>query len=265
MPQITCPNCGTTISLENRRELDFTMIRKATGTRPRTFTELLHITKLSRKTLNIRLKELCAEGILAKEEGMYKLNGASGFGNNGGHLVRGLSRMLDDKRMRTGLMLIALLASFSVSGYVLAMMAIGPSTKVENVAEPQPLGSFTMTLGVNNVSDLYAWQAAISFDSTEVKVAEVNAGEFMKTEFPFFANSTHTDDGLLLLFGSLKGRVAGKSGSGTLATIVFEYYVNGYVAPSIVDQKAGFDTWLRDSTLTPIPGGQALLTLNAVD
>ena len=79
MPQITCPNCGTTINLENRRALDFKLIRSATDKTPRTFTELLHITKLSRKTLNLRLKELCAEGILLKNDGMYSSNGASEF------------------------------------------------------------------------------------------------------------------------------------------------------------------------------------------
>jgi hypothetical protein len=263
MPQITCPNCGTTISLENRREVDFTLIRNAADRHPRTFTELLHITKLSRKTLNLRLKQLCAEGILTKEEGMYKSNGASGFGNNGGHLMKGLSRVFDDRRMRTGLMLAALLVTFSVSGYVLAMM-VAPTTYVEPQAEPKPLGSFVMALNVNNVNDLYGWQAAIVFNSTQIRVAEAKAGDFMKAEYPLFLNSTTTADGLLLLCGSLEGNVQGRTGSGTLATIVFEYYVSNYESPSIVDHWTGFGTWLQNSELADIPGGQTLLNLSVV-
>jgi len=263
MPQITCPNCGTTISLENRREVDFTLIRNATDKRPRTFTELLHITKLSRKTLNLRLKNLCAEGLLTKEEGMYKWNGTSESGNKGGHLVKGLSKMFADRGMRTGLMLIALVASFSVSGYVLAIM-IAPIAYVPPHVEPKALGTLTMALDVNNVNDLYAWQAAIVFKSSQMKVVEAKAGDFIKVEFPLFVNSTDTGDGLLLLFASLMGNVQGKTGSGRLATIVFEYYVNNYEPPLIVDHEAGFDTWLENSALATIPGGQTLLTLNVV-
>jgi hypothetical protein len=261
MPQITCPNCGKTINLENRREVDFTLIRNATDRRPRTFTELLHITKLSRKTLNVRLKDLCAEGILAKEEGMYKSNGASEFGNNGGHLVKGLSRVFDDRRMRAGLMLVVLVASFSLSGYVIAMMA----APHEPHLEPKVLGSFTMALYVSNVKDLYTWQVAIVFNAGQIKVVEANAGDFMKAEYPLFVNSTGTEDGLLLLCGSLIGNVPGKNGSGTLATIVFEYYVDSYELPSIANQtKRGFGTWLDGSSHATILGGQTLLTLNVV-
>jgi len=247
--------------LENRREVDFTLIRNATNRHPRTFTELLHITRLSRKTLNVRLKELCAEGILLKEEGMYKSDGASEYEGKGGHFVKGLSRVFDDKRVRTGFMLVALLASFSVSGYVLAKM-VAPTTYVQPLVEPKALGTFTMALDANNVSDLYAWQAAIVFNSTQMKVTEARASDFMKSEYPLFDNSTTTSDGLLLLFGSLKGQVQGKTGSGTLAIIVFEYYVNNYGLPSIVSQRAGFDTWLEDSTLATILRGESLLVLN---
>lgn len=254
-----CPNCGTTINLENRRDLDFKLIKNATDKHPRTFTELLHITKLSRKTLNLRLKDLCAEGLLIKEEGMYKSNGSSNFGNNGGNIVNGLSRVFADKKIRTGVMLVALLASFSVSGYVLATM-IAPKTYVQNDLQPIALGTFTATLNVNNVSDLYFWQAAITFNSAQMKVIETNPGSFMSVEFPYF-DSANPSQGLLLLAATLKGNATGITGSGTLATIVFEYYIAGYTPPSIISEKAGFDTVLEDSSLAIIPGGQSLLTL----
>jgi PKD repeat protein len=72
-PQITCPYCGNTIGLENRKEVDFEKIMHALGKSPRTFTELLTMTNLPRKTLSLRLKELCASGSIMKDGG-YHLN-----------------------------------------------------------------------------------------------------------------------------------------------------------------------------------------------
>jgi hypothetical protein len=263
MPQITCPNCGTTISLENRREVDFSLIKNATDRRPRTFTELLHITRLSRKTLNNRLKELCAEGILLKQEGMYKLNGASECGNNGEHFMKGLSRVFEDKRLRTGMILIAVLASFSVSGYVLANI-MAPNNYVQPKLNPIALGTFTIALNVNNVTDLYAWQAAIAFNSAQMRVIETSPGNLMSVTFPYF-DSSGPSDGLQLVAATLKGNATGITGTGTLATIVFEYYVTGYTPPSIVSEKAGFNTLLEDSSLAAIPGGQSLLALTPLN
>jgi PKD repeat protein len=73
VPQITCPYCGNTIGLENRKEVDFERIMCAIGKSPRTFTELLTLTNLPRKTLSLRLKELCASGSILKDGG-YHLN-----------------------------------------------------------------------------------------------------------------------------------------------------------------------------------------------
>ncbi|HML01889.1 MAG TPA: PKD domain-containing protein [Candidatus Bathyarchaeia archaeon] len=72
-PQITCPYCGNTIGLENRKEVDFQKIIDALGKSPRTFTELLAMTNLPRKTLSLRLKELSASGSITKDGG-YHLN-----------------------------------------------------------------------------------------------------------------------------------------------------------------------------------------------
>jgi PKD repeat protein len=72
-PQITCPYCGNTIGLENRKQVDFEKIMHALGKSPRTFTELLTMTSLPRKTLSLRLKELCVSGSIVKDGG-YHLN-----------------------------------------------------------------------------------------------------------------------------------------------------------------------------------------------
>lgn len=79
-PQITCPYCGNTIGLENRKEVDFEKIMHALGKSPKTFTELLTLTNLPRKTLSLRLKELRASGSIMKDGG-YRLNPSVVFAN----------------------------------------------------------------------------------------------------------------------------------------------------------------------------------------
>ncbi|MEM2103049.1 MAG: PKD domain-containing protein, partial [Candidatus Bathyarchaeia archaeon] len=72
-PQITCPHCGNTINLENRKEVDYDKILCALNKSPKTFSELLMITDLPRKTLSIRLKDLCSAGTIVKDGG-YRLS-----------------------------------------------------------------------------------------------------------------------------------------------------------------------------------------------
>jgi hypothetical protein len=70
-PQITCPHCGSTINLENRKEVDFEKITYALNNSTKTFTELLEITNLPRKTLSLRLKDLCNSGSIVKDGGYH--------------------------------------------------------------------------------------------------------------------------------------------------------------------------------------------------
>jgi hypothetical protein len=256
MPQITCPNCGLTINLENRKEIDVDMIKDATRREPRTFTELMHITRLPRKTLSLRLKELCETGALVKEEGLYQLNGASeprkSFYMN---FKGGFSRKMD-KRMRIGLMLVSLAICFSASGYVLAMI-VQPTVVAPPVPKPVVIGSFSMDLNVNNVQDLYAWQALVIFNGSELKVLQVAQGDFLPPlGFPYFFNATWMGDDVLLVGGTARANVPGESGSGRLATIVFGYYVSDYKLPKIASEAYYEETLLLDSKLEQIPLGE---------
>jgi PKD repeat protein len=94
-PQITCPHCGNTINLENRKEVDFEKITYALNNSPKTFTELLEITNLPRKTLSLRLKDLCTSGSIVKDGGYrlstsFKSNGKiSGIKGNGKGRMKG--------------------------------------------------------------------------------------------------------------------------------------------------------------------------------
>jgi len=255
MPQVTCPKCGMTINLENRKKIDFNLIANATKKKPRTFTELLHITRLSRKTLSLRLKNLCADGTLVRDNGMYKLNGLSEFEN------RRFSRVLHDRRMRTGLMLIAFLLCSSASGYALAAFF----TSKETHQKPVILGSFTMALNVSNVKDLYAWQAFITFDSNELEVMETTPGAFFAVAYPFFLNVTDIGEGRLLLGGLLWGNDPGKHGSGSLAIIVFGYFTDQYTPPRIVSNFESFETQLWDSKGSLISDSNSILELTIIE
>jgi hypothetical protein len=262
MPQITCPNCGLTINLENRKEIDIDMIKDATRKGPRTFTELMHITRLPRKTLCLRLKELCVTGAIVKEEGMYQLNGASeprrSFYMN---FKGGFSRKMD-KKLRVGLMLVSLAICFSASGYVLAMLT-QPSVQVLPAPERVIIGSFDVDLNVSNVQDLYAWQALVTFNRNEMTVQKIAQGDFLPLlGFPYFFNATWMGDDVLMVGGTARENVPGESGSGRLATIVFGYYLNNYKLPKIATEAYGEETFLLDSKLSEIPLGEAKLSLS---
>jgi hypothetical protein len=259
MPEVTCPKCGLTINLENRRETDYELIVNA-ARNSATFTELLHATRLSRKTLSLRLKELCSKGTLVKDNGLYTLRESlrepRREPENHGQKIS-FSRAFHDRRVRTLVWMFLLASSFSVSGYAFAMYTMAPAQQQVNNA-PAVIGYSTMTLDVSNVQDLYAWQVAITFNATQMKVTQVSPGDFVGLTFPLFANSTDTAAGLLLVAGSLEGNVPGRSGNGTLATIVFGYFVSGYDTPVIVPKQMGFRTFMEDSQLANIPVGTKL-------
>jgi DNA-binding HxlR family transcriptional regulator len=260
-----CPNCGKTINLLNRKETDFHLITSATRRKPRTFTDLLHITGLSRKTLSLRLKELCGNGDLVKTEGVYMLNGTSHFASEGGRSVERISRLAHDRRMRTGLMLAALLISFSVSGYVFATLFNSQSPSPSSL--PSYIGTFTVDLKVYWATDVFAWQANINFNTSELVFVKATEGDFLNPNTPYSTIFLCVDDtepggGELLLYGSRKGiGVRGASGDGTLATITFGYKAETYAQPKIVKyDNAGFDTWLQNSNLADTAGALKLVT-----
>jgi DNA-binding Lrp family transcriptional regulator len=245
-----------TINLERRKEIDFALIKDATEKHPRTFTELLYITNLSRKTLSLRLKELCEKGILSKNSGVYALNGGCHSGSGAKNLMRVFKSTVHDKRIKACLLLFAFLLSSSASGYVLATFIIPK----EISQEPPILGNFTMALDISNVKDLYAWQVIITFNASELKVLNVIPGGFVgairvteavlngtNISEGIFLNATDIKDGMLLLGGLLCGKISGKDGSGRLATIVFGYFVHKYQEPRIVMEEEGFKTCLISS------------------
>ena len=265
MPQVTCPNCGMTINLKNRKEIDVSLIKSAAKT-PRTFTELLRVTRLPRKTLSLRLKELCVSGTIVKSDGVYKLNGVSEFWSDGGKSIGRLSEMFRDRRMRTGLMLVAFLLISSASMHVLAMR-LKPPQFIQTYQEPVIIGNFTMALDIYNVEDLFGWQVAMTFNSSELEVLKLSPGDFFIFNDPRYPQDPRLLSdiyGSRLMLGScLYGDMPGKHGSGRLATIVFGYFTENYDTPQIVPKEV-FETLLLDSQGEPIPIKDSTLTLTKV-
>ncbi|MCJ7423321.1 cohesin domain-containing protein [Candidatus Bathyarchaeota archaeon] len=250
MPQIRCPNCGLTINLENRKDTDVNMITAAVHHNASTFTDLLRMTKLPRKTLCIRLKELCASGVLAKADGVYTLGGVVAPERRYANPLARISGAVHDKRMRGFVMLGLLLIGFPAVSYVLATMVQFSGTPA-TYQEPQLLGNFTAVIEVNNVKDLYAWQVAVSFDSNELKILDAKTGDSFASEYPFFPEPAIRADGALL-GATLNGEVPGVDidGQGALAVITFGYYTSEYKAPQVVSSP---ETFLLDSQGASIP------------
>ena len=262
MPQIRCPNCGMTISLKNRKEADEQMITNAVRGGPKTFTYLLHTTRLPRKTLSLRLKELCEGGMVAKDEGGYVLNGIPVFSSRIGGALNRLSSIPTDKRVRAGILMALLIVSIPVAAQVLAQFFNTPSDQPVMPAVVNPpavIGNFTMMLDVQNVNDLYFWQVAIAFNPNEMKVLSVAPGVFPDCAYPGML-SADNGHGLLTVGDFLLRPDASWSGSGTLSTIVFGYFANGYTPPKIT--MPSDDTFLRGPLGNTIPIDPQTLSLN---
>ena len=236
MPQIRCPNCGLTISMKNRKEIDLELITHAVQSSPKTFTYLLHATKLPRKTLCLRLKELCEGGMILKREGVYMLNEMKITENRSTAYFKRFSTMPYDKKIRAGILLALLIISTPIAAQVLASLfrtSLPPATPK---VEPVVIGNFKMTLEIHDVSDLYAWQICIAYDKAQVKVMAIDAGDFPDNTVPGIYNSNYaiSEKGYILVGDSLTGSSPGWSGSCRLAAITFGYYVETYATPEIV-------------------------------
>ncbi len=268
MPQITCPNCGTTINLENRRKIDFDLILNAVKREPQKFTDLLKVTRLSRKTLSLRLKEMCQSGMLVKRDGKYDKNELGQPQGGTGGVGKGFTRLLPSRKMRIGLSLISLVLLSSASGYALAVYIESSSPK-QPAYGPVNLMNVTMALDVNDVEDLYGWQVVISYNSSELGVLDTVPGSFLQSQFfakstvnaskSLFVNSTMEAEGELMLGGCLVGQVPGVNGTGRLATIIFAVFSQQYDQPKLVPDS---DTFLLNSTLSEIPWNNSTLTLS---
>ena len=233
MPQIRCPNCGMTISMKNRKEIDLDLITHAVKSGPKTFTYLLHATKLPRKSLSLRLKEICEGGTILKREGVYMLNGMNITENRSTAYFKRFSAMPYNKKIRAGILLALLIVSTPIAAQVLASLFMASLPPATPKVEPVVIGNFKMVLEIHDVSNLYAWQIYIAYDKAQVKALAIDAGVFPDTTVPGIYNFTNSEKGYVLVGDSLLGDTSGWSGSCKLATITFGYYVETYAIPEI--------------------------------
>ncbi len=214
MPQVRCPNCGTTINLENRRKVDFGLILRALKSSSKTFTELLRITHLPRKTLALRLKALLKSGRIEKKKGGYHLNGSVNLDEWNGKLNRHVSL----GRKQILLMILLFIIGLPIAAHVYAVYTSSPPPSEPIISE-----TFSAEIVVQNVEDLYAWQVAVAFDPDVLTIMNVTEGDFLDIDFPFMAwsDDSYLGRGKVLMGATLYADMSGVSGSGTLATIEF--------------------------------------------
>lgn len=261
MPRIRCPNCGTSINLENRRQLDYKMIVSALNRGSKRFTDLLKITGLPRKTLSMRLAALCDSGVVVKDDG-YSLNGSVHLEKwskldafEGQHLAKPFK--LTRRNVLLAVMLVLIAAPMAAN--VLATMFKPPPPSP--TPTPQFIGTFKVHIKVHDVTDLYAWQAVIFANSSELVFVDAVEGEFMQKNAPqgttfVFADeqsNPHTPN-IVLVGNSLLGDISGVNGTGTLATLTFGFKSENYALPRIIYDHKVHETFLLDSNLADIQG-----------
>ncbi|NWG10810.1 hypothetical protein HXY33_03540 [Candidatus Bathyarchaeota archaeon] len=268
MPQIRCPYCGATVNLENRKETDFTIILKSLESRARSFSELLKITGLPRKTLNIRLKELCGMEAVTKNK-LYYLNGACPKKEWQKKILQRDS-ILSNKRKILAFLVIMCIGLPAAGNFVLAMFFSPPPP------EPKPLGNLIVTVNVGEVSDVYGWQIGLRFDTENLKVVSAMPGDFLGDPVGGTSLSDHVENAgdtlfyriivndTLVLCQTLKGSRPSVTGSGSLAIVEFEYYSTPYENPYLVFNEPPCDTMLLRMDASEIPIDKNTVTLQFV-
>jgi len=263
MPQVRCPKCGTLINLQNRRDSDFCLILKALESKGRTFSELLKITRLPRKTLSLRLKQLINDEEIMKNGKYYTNNGK---GKTIESIFDKEIRFPSNKKLLASLIIILLgIPSISLAVALLYQPV-----------EPQPLGYIRAKVYLNNVTDLYAWQVAIRFNYTNLKIQNVKPGNFLTGNMELQFNKLESDieisektvfiykeidKGTLLVCESLLGDSPSVNGSSVLFTIEFAYFYKYEEASIIFDESPTCKTILLRKDLTEIPINDNTLTL----
>ena len=102
--------------------------------------------------------------------------------------------------------------------------------------------SFAVDVTVTNVTDLFAWQFHMYYRSSVLNGTSITEGPFLITgSSTFFIIANFTDNynathGYMYISATRVGNVSGASGTGTLATIIFQAVGTGY---SPLDLKLG--------------------------
>lgn len=106
-------------------------------------------------------------------------------------------------------------------------ISVSPSTVTVNAGK-----NFSINVTISNVSDLYAWQFALSWNTSLLNLVNATEGPFLKSggSNTYFNYNLNATAGNLIADCTLLGNVPGVSGSGVLATTTF-YVKNGGQCP----------------------------------
>jgi len=187
-------------------------------------------------------------------------------------IMKGNSRFLANKKAIILFLLFCI--GFPVTTNVFAMFFLTPPP------EPGPIGHFKAIVTVNNVSDVYGWQVGLRFNSTNLKVVNVNPGGFLIGIDQYTDNVYDVadqngvelirgtlfchklKDGILVIGQSLLGNISGISGGGSLAVIEFEYYCVYQEPELIFNGNPLDDTMLAKIDTSEIPLDENTVTIH---
>jgi|GEM_PF-3592686 len=231
MPQITCPKCGTTINLENRKNIDYGKILNALQKNPKTFTELLKSTCLPRKTLSLRLKALRNSGIITNNGGWH-LNGASLL-DMPGTRTRQLWDTHTDWKKLLQVMTLMLIISLSTGSLVSALMT--------KISEPTPLLSPVASFTISPNPPYYiGWADTLTFDASS---SYDHAGNIISYKWSFFQSYEFRESSL---------KEVGNS-EGMITTYVFTTPGHYIVVLTVTDNDGKSTSERRHITIHPTP------------
>lgn len=133
------------------------------------------------------------------------------------------------------------------AGVSSAVVKIDPATQVVIAGTP-----FSVNILVENVTELGADQATVSFDPQAIQVSQVTEGDFLKRAGPTIGAGVEGIDnvnGSITFFYALMSYGANVSGSGTLATINFTTNLSANATFAITLSKV----LLSNGTGAPVP------------
>jgi hypothetical protein len=122
---------------------------------------------------------------------------------------------------------ILLASTYPVQSASTTAISVSPSTVTVNAGK-----NFSINVTISNVSDLYGWQFALSWNTSLLDLVNATEGPFLKSggNNTYFNYNLNATAGNLIADCTLLGDVSGVSGSGVLATTTF-YVKNGGQCP----------------------------------
>ncbi|MBV8855461.1 MAG: PEP-CTERM sorting domain-containing protein [Acidobacteria bacterium] len=154
--------------------------------------------------------------------------------------------MKEIKRRALGMPLavFAVIALSSLTAHADPVVIVQPSNTVVGVNQ-----TFTLSVSITNVSNLFAYQFALRFDPTVLSANSISEGSFLSGGGGTFfipGNINNAAGTITLTANTLLGPVSGVNGSGVLATFNFSSLIPGSSPITISDVT------LLDSNLSPI-------------